>query len=404
LNQLGDQLKIDLVADKIGLIIQAHSSQTANIHENQDSSANVLSGADERGILFSDGDIDINSVYIGSNAGNISHTNARNNIGIGPSVLSNVTTGDENVGIGFQALLDLTTGFANVAVGREALGNLIGGWENTAIGYQALFTATEGRRNFGLGRAVCHNLTIGENNVGISYQALYYNVTGDNNIAIGSQAGQGASGNSNSNNVFIGFQSGFLIETGSSNVFLGNLAGSKQTTLSNLFIVDNRTRADIATELTNSILYGVMAAAPANQTLRINANILGSVGAKIGDGGSTNYVNIAPDGELTLVGTAMVMISIDLEPVLATRPAANPPGEGTEDNFQTHDFNASTDESVYFHLELPHDYAAAGTIHVHFDFFVDTAPASAQSVVWGVEYKKQSIGDNFDFGAGTTIG
>lgn len=25
-----------------------------------------------------------------------------------------------------------------------------------------------------------------------------------------------------------------------------------------------------------------------------------------------------------------------------------------------------------------------------------------ESVVWGVEYKKQSIGDNFDFGAGTT--
>ncbi|KKM20336.1 hypothetical protein LCGC14_1646530, partial [marine sediment metagenome] len=118
----------------------------------------------------------------------------------------------------------------------------------------------------------------------------------------------------------------------------------------------------------------------------------------------TNYTNFAIDGEVTFAGAARVMRSIDLEPVLATRPAANPPGEGTEDSFQTHDFNASTDESVYFHLELPHDYADAGTVHVHFDFFVDTAPASAKSVVWGVEYKKQSIGDNFDFGAGTTIG
>ncbi len=126
-------------------------------------------------------------------------------------------------------------------------------------------------------------------------------------------------------------------------------------------------------------------------TLRLSANDV------------TNYAQFAADGELTLVGTARVMISMDLEPVLATRPAANPPGEGTEDNFATHDFNASTDESVYFHLELPHDYAAAGTIHIHFDFFVDTAPASAQGVVWGVEYKKQSIGDNFDFDAGTTI-
>ena len=115
-----------------------------------------------------------------------------------------------------------------------------------------------------------------------------------------------------------------------------------------------------------------------------------------------NETLFASDGLQTMAGTARVIISIDLEPVLATRPAANPPGEGTEDSFPTHDFNPTTDESVFFHLELSHDYADAGLIHVHFDFFVDTAPAGAQSVVWGVEYKKQSIGDNFDFGAGTT--
>ncbi len=118
---------------------------------------------------------------------------------------------------------------------------------------------------------------------------------------------------------------------------------------------------------------------------------------------TTNYTQIADDGELTLAGDARVMRSMDLEPVLATRPSANPPGEGTEDSFATHDFNPTTEESVFFHLEIPHYYADAGIIHIHFDFFVDTAPASAQSVVWGVEYKKQSIGDNFDFDAGTTI-
>ncbi|HDZ25801.1 hypothetical protein LCGC14_1114550 [marine sediment metagenome] len=119
----------------------------------------------------------------------------------------------------------------------------------------------------------------------------------------------------------------------------------------------------------------------------------------LGDG--TNETAYAADGFQTMAGTARVMISIDLEPVLATRPSANPPGEGTEDSFPTHDFNATTDESVFFHLELAHDYASAGVIHVHFDFFVDTAPAGAQGVVWGVEYKKQSIGDNFDFSSGT---
>ncbi len=125
-------------------------------------------------------------------------------------------------------------------------------------------------------------------------------------------------------------------------------------------------------------------------------------GIAIGDGGTTNYANFAGDGELTLFGTARTNQSVDVEPGIVKRSVANPPGEGTEDGFLTHDFDASTDESVFFHWEIPHDYASAGTIHIHFDFFVDTAPAGAESVVWGVEYKKQSVGDNFDFSAGTT--
>ncbi len=129
--------------------------------------------------------------------------------------------------------------------------------------------------------------------------------------------------------------------------------------------------------------------------------VVGTAGFGDDAGNETLY---AADGLQTMAGTARVMRSIDLEPVLATRPSANPPGEGTEDSFATHDFNPTTEESVFFHLEIPHYYADAGIIHIHFDFFVDTAPASAQSVVWGVEYKKQSIGDNFDFDAGTTIG
>ncbi len=116
---------------------------------------------------------------------------------------------------------------------------------------------------------------------------------------------------------------------------------------------------------------------------------------------ATNQTRFSTTGLQTMAGTARVMISIDLEPVLATRPSANPPFEGTEDSFSTHDFDDSTDESVFFHLELPHDYADAGTIHVHFDFFVDVAEAGATSVVWGVEYKKQAIGDIFSFTLGS---
>ncbi len=118
---------------------------------------------------------------------------------------------------------------------------------------------------------------------------------------------------------------------------------------------------------------------------------------------ATNYTEISNTGVQTMVGTARVVRSIDLEPTLATRPATGAPDVGVEpaNGFVTHDFDDTNDESVFFHLELPHNYADAGTIHIHFDFFVDVAEAGATSVSWGVEYKKLSIGDIFSFTIGS---
>ena len=614
-NVIGDtmtgQLFIDGAADEIQLLVQAHSTQTNNILEIQKSDTTVLSGADERGILFSHGGNIVSNFFAGDNAGNIAATGT-SNIGIGSGALDAVTSGIANIGFGTNALGKLEDGDSNFALGSGSLAENVSGNNNLAIGNASLAVAT-GTSNVALGASALAAQTTPGDNVGIGSNAGQNNVTGANNTVIGTQAGIGVAGNSYSNNTIIGWKAGNKITTGSSNIFLGRTAAFRQTTLSNLLIIDNQTRANVATELTNSILYGVMAAAPADQILRINAAVtipdslfvdgssdevqfivqahstqtnnlielqdsggnvdisflgggavfnensnnvnfriesrlethaffidgnaeeigiftdtptgsldissgkfsivyganeasflrtdavtkvgnivsphytnaeepvmsmwmtagqnnnilrlgggdvgsntvtviqlytaannttltgtlrlsigsngevvLNSVGSASADlivgGGAepnllrvdagldvvrlgdwdTNYAQFAIDGELTLVGTAQVLRSMDLEPVLATRPIANPPGEGLEDGFATHDFNPTIDESVYFHLELPHDYAAGGLIHIHFDFFVDTAPASAQSVVWGVEYKKQSIGDNFDFGAGTT--
>ena len=74
-------------------------------------------------------------------------------------------------------------------------------------------------------------------------------------------------------NLVWGYQSGYSLTTGGSNVFLGNKSGYRQTTNSNLLIIDNQQRADIATEATNSILYGVMAETKAGQSLRVNAGL-----------------------------------------------------------------------------------------------------------------------------------
>ena len=125
----------------------------------------------------------------------------------------------------------------------------------------------------------------------------------------------------------------------------------------------------------------------------------------IGDGGVTNYTKIAPDGEITLFGTARVIDVIDVEPDAVRRPVANPPGESLEDGFPCHDYDDTTDESVFKHVELTHRYAAAGLIHVHLDYFVDVGPVdgTVDNLSWGLEYKKISIGDVFTFASGTTL-
>jgi len=137
------------------------------------------------------------------------------------------------------------------------------------------------------------------------------------------------------------------------------------------------------------------------RTLAIGAAADGVI-AKLGDGGTTNYAQFAADGELTLLGTARVMVGEDIDIAIPKRPAANPPGESIEDGFPILDFDDGTDESIYIVYHIKQNYAAVGAIHLHVDFFVDTAPADAKNVVWGLEYKKQSHGDNFDFSAGTT--
>ncbi len=115
----------------------------------------------------------------------------------------------------------------------------------------------------------------------------------------------------------------------------------------------------------------------------------------------TNYTQFEADGLQTMAGTARVLRSVDFEPD-AVKKGGVGPADSDEDNFPIHDYDSTNDESVHIHWEIPHVYASAGEIHLHVEFFVDTAPASAKNVTWGVEYKKQSIGDNFDFGAGTT--
>ncbi|MFZ2125362.1 MAG: hypothetical protein WA087_01185 [Candidatus Saccharimonadales bacterium] len=183
------------------------------------------------------------NTFIGINAGNLTMG----------STATWSQSASNNIGIGSSALSRNTLGYMNTAIGNDSLAYNTSGGGNFALGYMSMFSNTTGSNNTALGGA-----------------ALYSNLAGTFNVAMGYSTLHDSKG---SYNMALGTYSGTSLTSGNSNVFIGYYAGSRQTTNSNLLIIDNQQRADTATEATNAILYGVMAALPANQTLAINANV-----------------------------------------------------------------------------------------------------------------------------------
>ena len=121
----------------------------------------------------------------------------------------------------------------------------------------------------------------------------------------------------------------------------------------------------------------------------------------IGDGGTTNFTQFAGDGEITLHGTARVINHKDIAITMMKRGVGSPPGEGLKDGFPTLDFAWTGDEEVFFEFHTPSRFDTTADMQLHIAFFVDTAPAAAAGVCWGVEWKVIEAGDTVDFTAGT---
>lgn len=197
---------IDGTADEVQLMVQANGTQTANIWENQDSTGNVLSGADERGILFCNGTTNITNVFIGDDAGNISGSGT-GNVGIGSETLRFFTTAEQCVAMGNKALEKITTGGQNVGIGNGAGRNLTTGNGNFAFGAAALRDCVIGAFNVAIGRNALKVAT-GEGNLGIGDSTLESLTTGVNNVAVGKAAARSAT-NTLSGCIYIGQRAGF---------------------------------------------------------------------------------------------------------------------------------------------------------------------------------------------------
>lgn len=194
------------------------------------------------------------------------NTSGKSNTGLGCSALANNLSGQYNVAVGSQALLLNITSY-NTAIGYRALVYTTSGQANTAVGDRALYTNSTAFYNVAMGHLSLYNNNA-EGNTGVGEATLFDNTTGQYNSALGIYALYGnISGN---NNTGIGGNALASNETGSGNIGIGYYAGRFETG-SDAFYVNNQNRTNTAGDKAKSILYGVMAADPANQKLTINA-------------------------------------------------------------------------------------------------------------------------------------
>ncbi len=119
--------------------------------------------------------------------------------------------------------------------------------------------------------------------------------------------------------------------------------------------------------------------------------ITGAGITSIGDG--TNQATIAADGTLTLEGEATVFTDLNV-PVFATsNSSSNPPSPArlqrnagaTSQGVFTYFFSASTEQELYFTVQLPHEWKEGSTIYPHVHW-VATTDVNANKVRWGLEY------------------
>jgi hypothetical protein len=147
--------------------------------------------------------LNVNNVVLGPDAGTSLKAGGLNNVILGNSAASNLTTGDNNVIIGTNAGDGVGTGGNNVAIGRNAGFSALGN-RSVLVGDQA---GTEG----------------GTDNVFLGYQAGAVG-TGNYNVAIGTTALRGNSGGSNYS-VAIGYEAGYRVGAGDDNILIGRNSG-----------------------------------------------------------------------------------------------------------------------------------------------------------------------------------
>lgn len=214
--------------------------------------ANVLIGS-TAGLANTTG---TGNVFIGYQAG-VANTTVGSNTFIGYQAgATQINPIGSNCFIGAQSGNKNTTGYYNCFVGTNTGVANTTGYENTFIGEQAGYRHTEGHDNVFLGQYTGGLVTTGVGNTLIGQQSGGWNLTGittgSGNTYLGMATGQSGNGDYG---VFIGYETGYF-ETGSNKLF-----------------IDNARRGNEADARVKAMVYGVFAAATANQYFCHNSNV-----------------------------------------------------------------------------------------------------------------------------------
>jgi len=356
------------------------------------------------------------NVFIGYQAGrgDIAGSTGYRNVAIGNTALRVIKDGIDNVAIGASTLYHNVSGSRNFAMGAYSLYDLDDGNDNIAIGFNsgsALYNVINGANNVALGDSALHDTT-GQYNVAMGTNAGYYLENGEfntfvgygagqandgnayYNVCIGSYAGKGVLTNKYDYCTIIGYKAGEKLTTGDKNIFIGHMAGTRQTDNDHLLIIDCEDRTSAAGETTGALLYGIMHATPASQSLRINGEILGSDGAKIGDGGTTHYVQTTNEGVQTFHGNARYWQGIWLDTSNFKEPTSDKAtlvnrGIGTAYRF-TDNQDA---EHIHVQVSIPGFWDVSEDLEV---ILLWDSPTTSANCDWEVRYQMRAADEAMD--------
>jgi len=124
---------------------------------------------------------------------------------------------------------------------------------------------------------------------------------------------------------------------------------------------------------------------------------------------NTNMV-VETDGTMRLDGVATVWNDMMVYPDATSRGGSNSPvwggteasafkknAGGTSQGVFLWMFSTSTEQELYFTVQIPHSYKLGSTLYPHVHWTTATGTPARTNVVWGLEYSVIAIGGTFPY-------